>query len=121
MADRPDYFWLFFKLSGRLGRAGYFLAGTFIWLTQIFLLYRFAQAPEGSGLSQAVALVFMASIVVGAWCNFALTAKRFHDFGKPTALAAISLVIGYVLIVVLSFIKSDPGPNGYGSRTVAES
>jgi uncharacterized membrane protein YhaH (DUF805 family) len=121
LADRPDYFWLFFKLSGRLGRAGYFFAGTFVWLTQIFLLYRFSQAPEGSGLSQALALVFMASIVVGAWSNFALTAKRFHDFGKPTGFAVVSLVVGYLLVIVLSFIKSDAGPNGYGSRTNAES
>jgi uncharacterized membrane protein YhaH (DUF805 family) len=121
LADGPGFYWLFFKLSGRLGRIAYFLAGTFVWLTQIFLLYRFAQAPEGSSLSQTLALAFMASIVIGAWSNFALAAKRFHDFGKPTALAAISLVIGYVLIVVLSFIKSDPGPNSYGSRTDAES
>jgi uncharacterized membrane protein YhaH (DUF805 family) len=121
LADEPDYFWLFFKLSGRLGRAAYFYAGTFVWLIQIFLVYRFAQAPEGSGLSQALALAFMASLLVGAWCNFALTAKRFHDFGQPTVLAVISLVIGYVLIIVLSFIKSDPGPNRYGSRTNAQS
>jgi uncharacterized membrane protein YhaH (DUF805 family) len=121
LADGPDYFWLFFKLSGRLGRAGYFFAGTFVWITQIFLFYRVAQAPEGSGLSQALALVFLVSVVVGAWSNFALTAKRFHDFGKPTALAAISLVVGYLLIIVLSFVRSDPGPNSYGSRTNAES
>lgn len=121
MADRPDYFWLFFKLNGRLGRAGYFLAGTLVWLTQIFLFYRVALAPEGSGLSQALALAFMASVVVGAWCNFALAAKRFHDFGKPTVLAAVSLVIGYILIIALSFVRSDPGPNSYGSRTNAES
>lgn len=117
MNNQPDYFWLFFKLSGRLGRWGYFLAGTFVWLTQIFLLYRFAQVPEGSGLSQALALAFMASLLLGAWCNFALTAKRFHDFGKPTVLAVMSLVIGYVLVIVLSFIKGDPGPNSYGSQT----
>jgi uncharacterized membrane protein YhaH (DUF805 family) len=121
LADRPDYFWLFFKLSGRLGRAGYFYAGTLVWITQIFLFYRVAQAQEGSGLSQALALVFMASVVVGAWSNFALTAKRFHDFGKPTGLAAVSLVIGYLLVIVLSFVKSDPGPNAYGSRTNAAS
>jgi len=121
LADAPGFFWLFFKLSGRLGRVAYFLAGTFVWLTQLFLLYRFAQAPEGSSLSQALALAFMGSLVIGAWSNFALTAKRFHDLGKPTAFAAISLVIGYVLIIVLSFIKGDPGPNSYGSRTNAES
>ncbi len=119
MADAPDYFWLFFKLSGRIGRAAYFLASTLVWLTQIFLLYRFAQAPEESSLSQVLALVFMASAFIGAWVNFALTAKRFHDFGKPTVLAVMSLIIGYVLVIILSFVKGDAGPNRYGARTDA--
>jgi uncharacterized membrane protein YhaH (DUF805 family) len=120
LAKAPDYYWLFFKLSGRLGRAAYFLGSTFVWLTQIFLLYRFSQAPEGSGLSQALALAFMTSVFIGTYSLFALSAKRFHDFGKPTALAVMSLIFGYLLVVILSFIKGDPGPNSYGSRTDAE-
>lgn len=119
MANSPDYIWLFFKLSGRVGRAAYFLGSTFIWLTQIFLLYRFAMAPEGSGVSQFLATVFMASAFIGAWANFALTAKRFHDLGKPAYFAIIAFIIGYILVIVLSFIRGDPGPNRYGSQTDA--
>lgn len=117
MADGPDYFWLFFKLSGRIGRAAYFLGSTFVWLTQIFLLYRFAMAEEGTGVSQFLAMAFMGSAFIGAWCNFALTAKRFHDFGRPAAFAVIAFIIGYVLVVALSFVKGDPGPNRYGPRS----
>ncbi|MGE0503257.1 MAG: DUF805 domain-containing protein [Rhizobiaceae bacterium] len=119
MADSPDYFWLFFKLSGRIGRAAYFLGSTFVWLTQIFLLYRFAMAEEGSGASQTLAMLFMASAFIGAWSNFALTAKRLHDFGKPTAFALAAFIVGYILVIGLSFIKGDPGPNRYGPRSDA--
>ncbi|MGT2465223.1 DUF805 domain-containing protein [Mesorhizobium atlanticum] len=48
-----------------------------------------------------------------------MTAKRFHDFGKPTYFALISLIIGPILLIILSCFRSDPGPNRYGRRTNA--
>lgn len=119
MADGIDYFWLFFKLSGRIGRAAYFLASTFVWLTQIFLLYRFAMAQEGTAAGEFFAMAFMASAFIGAWCNFALTAKRFHDLGRSAAFALIAFIVGYVLVIVLSFVRGDTGPNRYGPATDA--
>ena len=33
--------------------------------------------------------------------------------------ALISLIVGAILLVILAFFKSDPGPNRYGKRTNA--
>lgn len=119
MPDKIDYFWLFFQLKGRVSRAAYFLAGTLVWMVQIFLLYRFALEPEGSAASQTLALAFAASAIVGGWAHFALTAKRFHDFGKPAYFAIVAFFIGFILLIALSLVRGDPGPNRYGSRTNA--
>ena len=58
----------------------------------------------------------LVALVVG-WSNFAITAKRFHDFGKPTAFALIAFLVGFILVIALSFVKGDPGPNRYGATT----
>ncbi|MBN9070587.1 MAG: DUF805 domain-containing protein [Rhizobiales bacterium] len=114
MADPRNFFWLFFSLKGRAGRAAYFLAGLFVLIVQMFFFYRVGMEVEGSPASQAWAGAFLVAVLVATWCNFALTAKRFHDFGKPTGYAAISLVAGFILVVVLSLIKGEDGPNRYG-------
>ena len=55
-------------------------------------------------------------MLVSAWANFALTGKRLHDFGKPAAWALVTLVVGFIVFIVLSLVKGDPGPNQYGER-----
>lgn len=119
MPEKVRLFWLFFRLSGRLSPAACFLAGLLLIIIQFFLLYRFMQAPLDTLESEMWALAFWIAVVVSAWSNFALTAKRFHDFGKPTAYALLSLVAGFILFIILAVIKGNPGPNQYGQRTNA--
>ncbi|UCI08058.1 DUF805 domain-containing protein [Mesorhizobium sp. B1-1-8] len=119
MADKPQYFWLFFSLSGRLSPSAYAWAGLLPFLVQLFLLYQFARTEPGTAASENWALASWIAILVTTWSTFALTAKRFHDFGKPTYYALISLIIGAILLIILAFFKSDPGPNRYGRRTNA--
>jgi uncharacterized membrane protein YhaH (DUF805 family) len=63
------------------------------------------------------AIVFWTVVLISTWSSFAVTAKRFHDFGKPTYYALISLIIGPILLLILACFRSDPGPNRYGRHT----
>lgn len=112
--------WLFFSLSGRISPAVGLLGGMFVLLVQMFLLYKLGSVLELAPQSPSAFFwgsAFSVAVLVGAWANFAVTAKRFHDFGKPTAFGAISLVAGLILFVILAFIPGDPGPNRYGAAT----
>jgi len=116
LPDTQTLFWLFFKLQGRVGRAAYFLGGLFVLIVQMFFFYRISLEPEGSQAAEAWALGFLIAALFATWSNFALTAKRFHDLGKPTPFAAISLVAGFILVIVLALIKGEAGPNRYGPQ-----
>jgi len=120
LQGQPTLPWLFFSFSGRISPAACLLGGMFVLVVQMFLLFAWARAFNAAPQSPADFFWGSAasiSVLVGVWANFALTAKRFHDFGKPTVFGAISLVAGLILFVILAFIKSDPGPNRYGAAT----
>ena len=119
MTDKPQLPWLFFSLSGRVSPSAYVLAGLLLLVAQFFPLYQFARLEPGTPNSQIWAVVFWSVLLISTWSSFAVTAKRFHDFGKPTYYALISLVIGPILLIILACFKSDPGANRYGKRTNA--
>jgi len=119
--DSEQLIWLFFRLSGRVGRAAYFLAGLLLFVVQAFILYRFMQAPEESTASMVLALIFWVVVIVSIWCGVALGVKRLHDFGQPGIVAASLFVpvLSYVVFIVLCLYPSDPGPNRFGALTNA--
>ena len=117
MAEKTDLIWLFFKTSGRVSPGAYALAGLLLLLAQFFPLYQFARLEPGTANSQVWATVFWTVVLISTWSSFAVTAKRFHDFGKPTYYALISLIIGPILLLILACFRSDPGPNRYGRHT----
>jgi len=119
LPDTAQLVWLFFRFSGRVSRAAYFLAGLLLAIVQAFLLYRFTLVPQGSTESQIWALAFWIAVLVSVWSNVALGVKRLHDFGKPGVIAASLFipVISIVAFVALCLFPGDPGPNQYGTRT----
>lgn len=108
--------WVFFGFKGRLGPKAFFLAGLLVFITQVWLSARYLAELPGSPEGNFWSALFTLFAPVSIWSNCALTAKRFHDFGRPGVLAAISLLIGFLLVIALAFIRSDPGPNAYGER-----
>lgn len=121
MPEQSQLVWFFFKLSGRVSRAAYFLGGLFIAIVQAFPLYRFTLAMEGSPESGVWSMLFFVAFVASLWSNVALAVKRLHDFGKP-GLAAFLLfvpVISFIALFVLCLFPGNPGPNQYGRRTNA--
>ena len=111
--------WVFFRLSGRISPAPYVLAGLLLFILRLFPLYRFTLAEMGSNAQTGWALALWAAVLLTAWCNVALTAKRLHDFGKPAIWSLATLVFDLLVFFVLPFVRGDPGPNRYGSRTNA--
>jgi uncharacterized membrane protein YhaH (DUF805 family) len=119
LADGKQLYWLFFGLKGRISPGVYFLAGLLLFVAKMFLFYRLALAPPGVLESGSWTFPLLVTALLLGWCNFAITAKRFHDFGKPTIFAVIAFFIDFILVIVFSFVKGDAGPNKYGERTNA--
>jgi uncharacterized membrane protein YhaH (DUF805 family) len=113
--------WLFFRFSGRVNRAAYFLAGLLLAVVQAFLLYRFMLVAEDSPAGQGWAVAFWIVMILAIWANIALSVKRLHDIGKPgpIALALFIPVISIIAFIALCLIPGNPGPNQYGQRTNA--
>ncbi|HEV2897939.1 MAG TPA: DUF805 domain-containing protein [Pseudaminobacter sp.] len=119
MPDRDQLFWLFFRFSGRVSRAAYFLAGMLLAIIQAFLLYRFTLVPQGSTEGQLWAMAFWAVVLVSIWSNVALGVKRLHDIDRPGIIAASLFipVISIIAFLVLCIFPGTPGPNRYGAAT----
>ncbi|WP_394889113.1 DUF805 domain-containing protein [Mesorhizobium sp. AaZ16] len=119
MPDRDQLFWLFFRFSGRVSRAAYFLAGMLLAIVQAFLLYRFTLVPQGSTEGQLWAMAFWAVVLVSIWSNVALGVKRLHDIDRPGIIAASLFipVISIIAFLVLCIFPGTPGPNRYGAAT----
>lgn len=108
-------------MSGRVGRAAYFLAGMLLNVIEGFVFYRFTLAPEQSTESTVLAAIFWAVAFVSTWCSIALGVKRLHDFAQPGIMAVALLVpfVNVVAFVVLCLYPGDPGPNRFGAVTNA--
>ena len=119
LPDRDQLFWLFFRFSGRVSRAAYFLAGLLLAIVQAFLLYRFTLVPQDSTEGQLWATAFWAVVLISVWSNVALGVKRLHDVDKPGIIAAALFipVISIAAFIVLCIFPGTPGPNRYGGRT----
>jgi uncharacterized membrane protein YhaH (DUF805 family) len=119
--DIRHFLWFFFGLSGRINRMAYLLAGLFLGVIQLFLLYRFSMAPQDTAQAESWAMLFWGVVFVSLWSNFALSVKRLHDMGRPglIALAVFVPMLAIIAFVVLCFLPGTPGPNAYGSRTNA--
>ncbi len=118
MPEKDKLLWLFFRFSGRVSRAAYFLAGLLLAIVQAFLLYRFTLVPEGTSESQGWAAAFFVVMLVSLWSNVALSVKRLHDIGRPGIIAATLFipVISIIAFIALCLVPGNPGPNQYGDQ-----
>ncbi len=121
MPEKSQLAWLFFRTSGRLSRAAYFLGGLLVAIVQAFPLYRFTLVSEDTPESGMWAMVFFVAFVASLWSNIALAVKRLHDLGRPGLMALVLFVpvISIVAFLVLCLFPGQPGPNRYGARTNA--
>lgn len=121
MPEKPDLIWLFFKNSGRISRAVYFLGGLLVAIIQAFPLYRLTLVPEGSPEANMWSFVFFIVFLASLWSNIVLAVKRLHDFDKPgiAALVLFVPVVSIIAFLVFCLLPGQAGSNRYGSRTNA--
>lgn len=114
-------FWLFFGVSGRVGRAAYFLAGLLLAVVQAFFLYRTIVAQDAGLDASMWEGLFGVTFFVSLWSNVALGVKRLHDVDKPgiIAVALFIPVLSIIAFIGLCLIPGTPGPNRYGATTNA--
>jgi uncharacterized membrane protein YhaH (DUF805 family) len=119
LSDRIQLSWLFFRTSGRVSRAAYFLGGLLVAIAQAFPLYRFTLVAEGTTESEIWSVLFLIAFLASLWSNIALAVKRLHDFGKSGLAAGMLFVpvVSFVALFVLCLFPGEPGPNRYGQRT----
>ena len=121
MPDGNQFLWLFFRFSGRISRAAFFLGALLLAVFQGFFLYRFAIVPGDSSEGRLWWSAFMLVALASTWPTFALGAKRLHDMDRPAILAvALSIpVVSIIAFIALCAIPGTPGANQYGRRTNA--
>lgn len=114
-----------FSPEGRIGRLTYFsfslVVGAIHVLVAFALYRRFAELLDAPLYKWALAIVFY--FLTFGWVNFAMTTKRFHDFGK-SARSSCFLFFGSGIPVVglyslwligeLFFKSGEPFANEYG-------
>ena len=122
--------WLFFAFTGRIDRTVYALAGMFVFVLQMLIVYLYLQpmldrlANGEFDPAQTLNLSPMTNVqsgifLVGQLCHIALAAKRIHDFGRSGFFALLFVFAGLVAYLALCLIPGTPGPNKYGARTNA--
>jgi len=112
---------LLFSFRGRVGRLVWWGAGLLV-----FALYGAGRTliDNNAGLAASVtdqhamlSFLGMALILMGAWCNLAVTAKRYHDRNKSGFWYLVIFIplIGWIWQVAeCGFLSGDPGPNDFG-------
>ena len=121
MPNNIDFFWLFFKFSGRVNRAAYMLGFLFMLMVVSFPLYQFMRVHPDSSAGQMWSFLFGLIFLAFLWAHVAFSVKRLHDIDRP-GLFAVALFIPIVSIfafVALCFYPGMPGPKQFGEHTNA--
>lgn len=117
--DSRTFFWLFFGLSGRIGRMAYFLAGLLLYLARFYPVYRILAAEGNEDIQTFWGGVFLLTIGAALVCHVALSVKRLHDMNASGWFALLFLIGDFLFYIFLCIAPGQPGPNRFGSRTNA--
>jgi uncharacterized membrane protein YhaH (DUF805 family) len=121
LPEKTDFFWFFFKTSGRVSRAAYFLGQLLLSIIQAYPVYRATLLPQG-GQESDIWWFFSAVVILGTlWPMIVIAIKRLHDLGRPGAivLALFMPVISIIAFIVLCLFPGQAGANRYGRHTNA--
>jgi uncharacterized membrane protein YhaH (DUF805 family) len=121
LLETDRLFWVFFRLSGRVSRAAYFLSSLLLGMIPAFFFYQVMRYPEGSPGSQGWALCFLVTFIASLWSHIALSVKRLHDVDRPgiIAVALFVPIVSIIAFIALCLLAGSLGPNRYGPRTNA--
>lgn len=119
LSDQNQFFWLFFRFSGRINRVAYLLAFLLTMVAVSFPLYQFMRVPDESLAAQIWSTLFGLTFLTFLWVHVATSVKRLHDMGKP-GIFVLSLfipVVSIAVFLILCFFPGNIGPNRYAYQT----
>lgn len=101
-----------FSFRGRLNRSEYFISLCFCLLTASV---SGVEMPTQE-MSEQKIIWWLVCFPVLVWVGYAVTAKRFHDFGLSGWFATTQIIpiIGWIVTVALFFIRGDADENAFG-------
>lgn len=127
MSERIDYIWLFFGTKGRLSRYPFFLAGMLLSVLVSIPLYKFLMANQtfwqgGMFELENWRTISQIAVLAALWPMYAISAKRFQDFGQPGMFGVVAVVpvLSLLSFPLLCLYPGDRGANRYGERTNAK-
>ena len=109
------YQWLFFGMSGRIGREVYWLAFFFI-VVILGIALQPTVDPETGSLSLRGGGLAVVALLVAIFANIAIGVKRLHDFNVP-GMFAVTLFVPFLSVIatlVIGLLPGNPGPNRFG-------
>lgn len=110
--------WLLFSPTGRISRSQYWI-GVAVLAVIFFVIGITSPGTADAATGEAASPAGFCSTILMLlflWIGFAVSAKRYHDRGKPLWWVFIVLipVIGFFWqIIELGFLPGDPGANQY--------
>lgn len=114
--DSRAILWLFFGLSGRIGRITHFWAGLLLYLARLYPVYMIIANTGDEAAQTTWGGVFLIVLGAAIVCHISLAVKRLHDFNASGWFAFLFLLGDLLFWIVLSLIPGHPGPNRFGSR-----
>ena len=102
-----------FSFSGRRNRKSFALLNLVVMVTSLVIGFIFASIPN---VNEAVALIYLISLVPLSWITFAAYSQRFHDIGW-SGLWVFGLMIPVVSLIIIAaafFVRGTSGTNQNG-------
>jgi PAT family beta-lactamase induction signal transducer AmpG len=120
----PSFKWLFFGFDGRISRATYWFGQVIVWGPMLLLAsVQFAAGDSiallPAALLQVLKLVGIALQALVTVMLLALDMKRWHDRGRPGALAFLRVAAAVVLIARATILTQVSGAGGQAVLGVA--
>ena len=110
------YQWLFFGMSGRIGREAYWLAFFFI-VAILGIVLQPTIDPETGALSLRGGGLAVVTLLVAVIANIAIGVKRLLDFNVP-GMFAVTLFVPFLSVIatlVIGLVPGNRGPNRFGA------
>ena len=117
LLDSRTILWLFFGLSGRIGRITHFWAGLLLYLARLFPVYKIIANSGNESVQTLWGGVFLVVLGAAIVCHLSLAVKRLHDMNASGWFAFLFLLGDFLFWLVLSLIPGQPGPNRFGAQT----
>ncbi|MEM6463180.1 MAG: DUF805 domain-containing protein [Pseudomonadota bacterium] len=111
--------WLFFGISGRIGRVPYVLGLLFVIAVFGLLIAQLSAVDRLGARATFLSLCFVAFFFLAVWMVMAMSIKRLHDINIPGAVSVCLFVpaVSIIALLVMCAWRGTDGANDYGESS----